>query len=141
MTIMSDQTKAEHKKQNYSERMKRTGRPVSPHVTIYAFPIAAIASITNRVTGCILSGACAGIGLVEIFGGPGTTLSLMQEIGSCSLAAPMSKFGLSFCFFYHYLGGVRHHLWDSNPDKMLTNDDVEKSSYALFGASAVISSA
>jgi len=28
-----------------------TGRPVSPHVLIYAFPIAAISSVTNRVTG------------------------------------------------------------------------------------------
>jgi hypothetical protein len=30
-------------------------RLVSPHVTIYAFPMAAISSITNRVTGITLS--------------------------------------------------------------------------------------
>jgi len=118
--------------------MKRTGRPVSPHVTIYAFPVAAISSITNRVTGCALSGVCAGIGLVELAGGSGTSLSLMQDIGTMSLIAPVSKFGLSFCFLYHYLGGVRHLWWDGSPDK-LTNEGVEKSSYVLLGASTLLS--
>ena len=32
-----------------------TGRPVSPHVTIYKFPVGAITSITNRVTGVALT--------------------------------------------------------------------------------------
>jgi succinate dehydrogenase (ubiquinone) cytochrome b560 subunit len=42
--------------------MKLTGRPVSPHVTIYAFPVTAISSITNRATGMALSVGCAGLG-------------------------------------------------------------------------------
>lgn len=40
----------------YTARMEKTGRPISPHVTIYAFPMAAISSITNRVTGVALYG-------------------------------------------------------------------------------------
>ena len=39
------------KKESYSEKQAKTGRPVSPHVTIYSFPITALSSITNRVTG------------------------------------------------------------------------------------------
>ena len=62
--------------------MKKTGRPVSPHVTIYSFPVGAISSITNRVTGCALSLGAAGLGAVEIVAGPGTSLELMQTIGS-----------------------------------------------------------
>lgn len=42
--------------ETYSERQAKKGRPVSPHVTIYKFPPAAISSITNRVTGVILTG-------------------------------------------------------------------------------------
>jgi len=42
---------------SYTERMNATGRPVSPHVTIYAFPAISISSITVRVTGVLL---CAG---------------------------------------------------------------------------------
>jgi hypothetical protein len=43
-------------KQLYTERQAKLNRPVSPHVTIYAFPVVAISSIMNRVTGVALSG-------------------------------------------------------------------------------------
>lgn len=38
-------------KLSYTEKQDKTGRPVSPHVTIYKFPVTALSSITNRVTG------------------------------------------------------------------------------------------
>lgn len=41
--------------ETYSERQAKKGRPVSPHVTIYKFPVVALSSITNRVTGVALS--------------------------------------------------------------------------------------
>jgi len=86
-----------------------------------------------------MSGICAGIGAVEIFGGSGASLALMQEVGSMGFPiATGTKFGLSFCFVYHYLGGLRHLVWDANPEK-LTIEQVEQASYRLFGASTVIS--
>jgi hypothetical protein len=39
----------------YSERMDKTGRPISPHVTIYAFPTIAITSVMVRITGFALT--------------------------------------------------------------------------------------
>jgi len=45
-------------KDPYTERQAKLNRPVSPHVTIYAFPAVAISSIMNRVTGVGLSGKC-----------------------------------------------------------------------------------
>jgi succinate dehydrogenase (ubiquinone) cytochrome b560 subunit len=41
--------------ESYTEKQAKLGRPVSPHVTIYKFPITALSSITNRVTGVALS--------------------------------------------------------------------------------------
>ena len=41
--------------ESYSERQAKKGRFVSPHLTIYKFPIAALSSITNRVTGVLLT--------------------------------------------------------------------------------------
>ena len=43
--------------ESYSDRMKKKypGRPVSPHITVYAFPTVAISSVTVRITGCLLS--------------------------------------------------------------------------------------
>lgn len=41
--------------ESYTERQAKLGRPLSPHVTIYKFPAAALTSIVNRVTGVALS--------------------------------------------------------------------------------------
>ena len=101
--------------QNYPEQMNRTGRPVSPHPTIYAFHITALSSITNRVTGCALTFGAAGVASLA---GPAV--------------ATVAKFSVAFPCVYHYLGAVRHLVWDRFSD-MLTNVDVVMASYALVG--------
>ena len=53
---------------SYTERQIETGRPVSPHVTIYAFPVTALSSITNRVTGGALAVGTGGIGTLALLG-------------------------------------------------------------------------
>ena len=112
---------------------------MSPHVTIYAFPVGAISSITNRVTGCALSFGAAGLAAAEIVGGSGTSLSIMQTIGSQGfLVSSTAKFAVAFPVVYHFLGGIRHFSWDYTPE-YLENVDVEKSSKALIGASTAIS--
>jgi succinate dehydrogenase (ubiquinone) cytochrome b560 subunit len=119
--------------------MAKTRRPVSPHVTIYSFPICALSSITTRVTGCTLSFGAAGLGLFEIFGGNGSALSLMSDIGNSGLVLSSgAKFAVAFPIMYHYLGGLRHLVWDNAPE-MLTNVDVEKASYGLIGMSVLVS--
>jgi succinate dehydrogenase (ubiquinone) cytochrome b560 subunit len=126
--------------QNYTDRMKKTGRPVSPHVTVYAFPAAAISSITNRVTGCALSVGAAGLGAAELLGGSGTSLQLMQMIGQQSpWMVASAKFCVAFPCTYHYFGAVRHLLWDAKPELLSTNEEVEKSAYILFGSSLAVS--
>jgi hypothetical protein len=53
--------------ETYTEKQAKLGRPVSPHVTIYKFPAAALSSITNRVTGVVLTGGMIVIFIVLIF--------------------------------------------------------------------------
>jgi succinate dehydrogenase (ubiquinone) cytochrome b560 subunit len=120
--------------------MNKTGRPVSPHVTIYSFPITALTSIANRVTGVALSVGALGVASVELVNGGGAAMSLMQDISASSgaLVGGAAKFSVAFPLVYHYLGGVRHLAWDSFPD-MLNNVDVKTASYALVGGSFVVS--
>ena len=119
--------------------MKDSGRPVSPHVTIYSFPMAALTSITNRVTGCILSFGAAGLGAAELVGGSGTALSIMQTIGSQGLiVSSTAKFAVAFPLVYHYGAAIRHLYWDNSPD-ILTNESVEKSSQQLAAGSLALS--
>ena len=141
MTILSKESAETFKQQNYSQRMESHNRPVSPHVTIYSFPIVALSSITTRVTGCLLSFGSAGLGLVEIVGGNGAALDVLSSIGSSSNSGVLvagAKFSVAFPFMYHYLGGLRHLVWDNKPE-MLTNVGVEKASYVLVGSSLVLS--
>lgn len=107
-------------------------------MTIYAFPMAALSSITNRVTGVALSMGCAGLATIEIVGGSGTSLYVLQTIGDSSfLLSATAKFAVSFPIAFHYMGAIRHLAWDQKPD-MLTNVDVEKSSYYLFGGATAV---
>lgn len=118
--------------------MKKTGRPVSPHVTIYSFPITALSSITNRVTGIALSGGCFTLASLELLSGSGSSLELMQYLGNDGGMALslLAKSAVGFSFSYHYLGGLRHYIWDNKPD-VLNNEGAEKSSYALIGGSVL----
>jgi succinate dehydrogenase (ubiquinone) cytochrome b560 subunit len=49
----------------------------------------------------------------------------------------MAKVVVGFPLVYHYLGGVRHLVWDHYP-AVLSNIGVEKASYALAGGSVVL---
>ena len=55
-----------------------------------------------------------------------------------SQVAPVFKLAVAFPLVYHYLGGVRHMVWDKSPD-ILTNEEVETSSKILVGASVALS--
>lgn len=104
---------------------------ISPHVQIYKFPVTAITSIMNRITGFTLSG-------IYICGG----LTQYSGIDLCSLYKSLSFFPkktIDFCVIYpsvyHTYGGVRHFLWDKYPSTFLTNNKVSRSSYILLSSS------
>ena len=92
--------------------MNKTGRPLSPHLTIYRWPITMTLSILHRVTGVFmaagviilaawLSNAAAGAAAYSQFV---TTMS--------TLAGRLLLLGWSLAFFFHLANGVRHLFWD-----------------------------
>lgn len=89
-------------KLTYTERQAALGRPVSPHVTIYKFPVAAISSITNRVTGVGLFAGVSAVGAITLFGGDSPLI--MKAIGQSAIG-PLAKGIVAFPLVYHYLGG------------------------------------
>lgn len=87
-------------------------RPLSPFMS-YRWQYSNTLSILHRLTGLALS-----IGLLVLvywlvaaaYGGA------TYERALAALASPFGRFvlvGLSFCFFYHLLNGVRHLVWDA----------------------------
>ena len=91
--------------------MKNNDRPLSPHLSIYRWPITMVSSILHRGTGLAMS-----IGfllfvvwLADAADGP----------DAYAVFAMGSPFGLalligwSFAFFYHLSNGIRHLVWDT----------------------------
>lgn len=107
---------------------------ISPHVEIYKFPITALSSITNRVTGLYLTGIfiCSGtVGLIRP-----SLLSDYQKLDD----KYKSLFEYSFLFSgtFHIFGGIRHFIWDKYP-ALLNNKAVTKSSIYLICVSMISS--
>lgn len=92
--------------------MNKAGRPLSPHLSIYRWPISMTLSILHRVTGIALS-----VGLVVL-----TIWLLALSIGAPafsqvaallgSIAGRLLLMGFSFAFFFHLCNGIRHLFWD-----------------------------
>ena len=101
----------------------------------YAWPVAAISSITNRVTGGVLTVGLSGMGVLSLVGGD--VGGLMSCVGNSGVG-PLVKFTVAFPLLYHYLGGVRHMVWDFFPDTV-NNEQCATSSYALGGVAIVAS--
>lgn len=103
---------------------------ISPHVNIYKFPLTAISSITNRITGLGLTG-------IFLLGGSFSLLNIDLNEKYKKLDPfykSLVNYSIIFPTSYHTYGGIRHFLWDKYPS-LLTNNKVAKSSYLLFGLS------
>lgn len=90
-----------------------SGRPLSPHLSVFRWPITMVLSILHRTTGVALS-----VGLVVY------AVWLMAAAAGTGLYDTMSAFfgtfigqlmliGWSAAFFLHLANGIRHLVWDA----------------------------
>tara|TARA_Y100000591_G_C21773451_1_gene666869 strand:+ start:197 stop:565 length:369 start_codon:yes stop_codon:yes gene_type:complete len=107
---------------------------ISPHVTIYKFPVTAISSISTRISGLYLSGLFIGGG-ISCLTNNNNYLIKKYEILSPNYKS-MFNYSILFPSTYHTLGGIRHFIWDKFPH-LMTNTKVARSSYLLFGLSSL----
>tara|TARA_B100000424_G_scaffold115071_1_gene86771 strand:+ start:2341 stop:2715 length:375 start_codon:yes stop_codon:yes gene_type:complete len=110
---------------------------ISPHVSIYKFPIVALSSITTRITGVALTGMFIGSGFFCLL-----PSKHQQKVKSSYNAFPEHvKNGINYIALfpvcYHSLGGLRHFIWDKYPE-YLSNIKVTRSSQFLFGSSLLL---
>jgi succinate dehydrogenase / fumarate reductase, cytochrome b subunit len=92
--------------------MRNAGRPMSPHLSIYRWPITMTLSILHRLTGVLLSLGLLLLAAWLVVTADGAaayqslTNVLQSVLGRILLAA------WSFAFFYHFANGIRHLAWD-----------------------------
>ena len=92
--------------------MDRAGRPLSPHLSVYRWPISMTLSILHRVTGVALSAGLVilTIWLLALSIGAATFEQVAALLGS--IIGRLLLAGFSFAFFFHLCNGIRHLFWD-----------------------------
>jgi succinate dehydrogenase / fumarate reductase cytochrome b subunit len=93
--------------------MSNTERPLSPHLSIYRWPISMTLSIVHRATGVAMT-----VGLVVLAAWLVTAASGAAEYERftammSTLTGRLVLIGWSFAFFYHLANGIRHLVWDT----------------------------
>ncbi len=87
-------------------------RPLSPHATIYRWPLNAIMSILHRITGVGL--VLSAVLIVWVFVAAATSeryYNFTSWIVS-SFIVDLILFGSLVAFWFHYFNGIRHLFWD-----------------------------
>jgi succinate dehydrogenase / fumarate reductase cytochrome b subunit len=92
--------------------MSNNGRPLSPHISIYRWPITMTVSILHRATGIALSVGFVvlSLWLFDAASGAEHYGVLMSYLDT--VAGKILLIGWSFSFFFHLGNGVRHFFWD-----------------------------
>ena len=93
--------------------MNNTDRPLSPHLSIYRWPVTMVSSILHRATGV---GMAIGfvlfvVWLADMAVGPDAYAALMSALDST--LGRVLLIGWSWAFFYHLANGIRHLVWDA----------------------------
>jgi succinate dehydrogenase / fumarate reductase cytochrome b subunit len=93
--------------------MSKTERPLSPHLSIYRWPITMTLSILHRATGIGMSVGFIVLvfWLADAANGPEAYAVFTQAMDS--LVGRLLLIAWSWAFFYHLSNGIRHLVWDT----------------------------
>ena len=93
--------------------MSKFDRPLSPHLSVYRWPITMTLSILHRATGVGLSLGLIVLAawLLQAAAGPE-----QYQYFRATMATPIGRIlliGFTFAFFLHMGNGIRHLVWDT----------------------------
>jgi len=116
--------------------MSNIDRPLSPHLSIYRWPITMALSILHRATGIAMSVGFIVLSawLFDIASGPETYAVFLKYMDT--LIGKLLLIGWSFAFFYHLSNGVRHLYWDTG--RGLEKEQATKSAWLVLAAAIVL---
>lgn len=112
-------------------------RPMSPHLEVYKPYLSMVLSISNRITGAALAGGStlAVAWLASAAKGPRTFGKVQKVAGS--LIGQTVLFGCSSAFFLHFIGGLRHLMWDSCGHRLEKDEINQDSKTAVVATTAL----
>jgi succinate dehydrogenase / fumarate reductase cytochrome b subunit len=116
--------------------MNPNDRPLSPHLSIYRWPITMVSSILHRATGVAMAVGFIlfALWLADAATGPDAYAVFTGIMGS--LVGKIMLVGWSWAFFYHLANGIRHLVWDSG--RGLEKEQATASAWFVIVASVVL---
>lgn len=93
--------------------MSNTERPLSPHISIYRWPITMTLSILHRATGVAMAVGLVVLAAWLVSAASGSADYDHFKALMSTLVGRLLLVGWSFAFFYHLANGVRHLFWDA----------------------------
>jgi len=92
---------------------RAAARPLSPHLTIYRWPMTMAMSIAHRVTGIglYIGTLILAWWLIAAASGPNAYANFQAAAGS--ILGRLILFGYTWALLHHMLGGIRHLIWDN----------------------------
>jgi succinate dehydrogenase / fumarate reductase cytochrome b subunit len=116
--------------------MTKHDRPLSPHLSIYRWPVTMVSSILHRATGIVMAaGFILLVGwLFDAASGPEVYAGYIDVLGST--LGWLALVGLSWAFFYHLANGIRHLVWDTG--RGLEKEQATASAWFVIMASIVL---
>lgn len=118
--------------------MSRTAapRPLSPHLTVYRWPITMAMSIAHRVTGGALYVGTLGVAWWLVAAATSERQFAFASGAAQSLIGRLVLIGYTFVLLHHLMGGLRHLVWDTGTG--LEKNNSRKIAWATVFASAAL---
>ncbi|ACB96323.1 succinate dehydrogenase, cytochrome b556 subunit [Beijerinckia indica] len=88
-------------------------RPLSPHLLIYRPMLTMMMSIVHRITGAALYLGTLLLAWYLIAAASGPEAFATASIFFNSILGKLILLGFTWALFHHFLGGVRHMIWDA----------------------------
>ena len=116
--------------------VNRGDRPLSPHVSIYKFPLNATMSILHRATGVAMT--LAAVLIVWWFMAAASSPEYFESVNwyLTSFIGDLILLGSMLALWYHFANGLRHLIWDTGAG--FEDADVTKTAYGGLGLAAVL---
>ncbi len=90
-----------------------SNRPLSPHATIYRWPLNAIMSIFHRLTGVgLLVGLIVIVWLFTAAASSASYFGLVSNLLN-SIVGDLVLMACLAAFWFHFFNGIRHLFWDA----------------------------
>jgi succinate dehydrogenase / fumarate reductase cytochrome b subunit len=119
--------------------MNNHDRPLSPHLSIYRWPVTMATSILHRATGIgLAAGFIVLVGwLFDTASGPDVYAKFIAVMDTT--VGRLLLIGWSYAFFYHLSNGIRHLVWDTG--RGLEKGQATRSAWLVIVVSILLTAA